>query len=154
MARFVTRVEVPASTGQVWRRLTDWPAHSVPFTTVRMTGGRPDEAGATFVARTGIGPLGFDDPMEVVEASPPTAGGPGRCTVLKRGTFLRGGAWIEVRPVAAGTVVVWTEELRVAPERLTRVLDPLIALAGRLAFGRMLRGLLTGNHLAPGGHGA
>ena len=155
MARFVTRVEVAAPAEQVWRRLTDWPAHTghIPLTTVRMTGGRPDRAGATFVARTAIGPFGFDDPMEVVEASPPGADGPGRCTVRKHGRLLRGGAWIEVGPAAGGSVVTWTEELRVAPERLTRVLDPVLALAGRVAFGRMLRALLADTRPTVGGDG-
>ena len=55
--------EVPLSQQEAFSRLTDWQRHGdvVPLTSVRLT-----DTG--FVARTGLGPVGFDDPMEVVES--------------------------------------------------------------------------------------
>ena len=63
MARFTAVVDVAASVEQVWQRITDWPEHGrwIPLTTVRVTSARPDGLGSTFVGRSGLGPIGFDD---------------------------------------------------------------------------------------------
>src|SRR5258708_29242872 len=49
-----------------WRRLTDWPRHAavVPLTRVTVRTPPPTGEGTVFVARSGVGPLVFDDPME------------------------------------------------------------------------------------------
>lgn len=127
-----------------WRRVTDWPAHSagVPLTSVSVTTPGPVGAGTVFVARTGAGPVGFDDPMEIVRWEPPAPGRPGVCRLEKRGRTVTGWAEIEVRPAAGGSVVLWVEDLRV--RGLPRALDPLLARAGRIVFGRTLDGLLSG----------
>jgi Polyketide cyclase / dehydrase and lipid transport len=148
MARFTAVVQVAAPVEQVWQRITDWPQHGnwIPLTTVRVTSDRPDGVGATFVGRSALGPVGFDDPMEVVEWSPPIGGGPGHCRVRKYGRVVLGWAAFEVRgadgagaPNAPASTLSWTEEVQLAPVWLTRPADRLIAAAGRAGFERALR---------------
>ncbi|MEW2554018.1 SRPBCC family protein [Streptomyces zhihengii] len=129
---------------ECWQRVTDWPAHSagVPLTSVSVTTPGPVGTGTVFVARTGAGRAGFDDPMEIVRWEPPAPDRAGVCRLEKRGRVVTGWAEIEVHPAAAGSVVLWTEELRV--RGLPRALDPLLTRAGRIVFGRALDGLLSG----------
>ncbi|MFF9348979.1 SRPBCC family protein [Streptomyces sp. NPDC014734] len=125
-----------------WRRLTDWERHAerVPLTRITVPAGVPAGRGTVFVARTGVGPLGFDDPMEVVRWAPPVAGRAGLCLLEKRGSPVLGRASIGVCPTETGSHVVWVEELCV--RGLPRWADPLIAAAGRRVFGRVIDGLL------------
>lgn len=140
----VFRIErfTPLPAAESWRRVTDWERHAahVPLTGVSVPGRQPTGVGTVFVARTGMGPLGFDDPMEVVRWTPPEAGRAGLCRLEKRGSVVRGRASIDVYPTDSGSHVVWVEEVRV---RLVPSWgDPLLAGAGRRAFGRVLDGLL------------
>jgi carbon monoxide dehydrogenase subunit G len=141
MARFTSRVDVEAPVDQVWQRITDWPVHGrwIPLTTVRVTSPRPDGVGARFVGRTAIGPIGFDDPMEVDEWSAPAPGRPGHCRVRKQGRVVLGWAEFEVAARSGGARVTWTEEVELAPVRLTRPFGRLIAAGGKLGFDRALR---------------
>ncbi|MER6101643.1 SRPBCC family protein [Streptomyces sp. NPDC001832] len=125
-----------------WRRVTDWERHAahVPLTTITVPTGLPTGIGTVFVARTGVGPLGFDDPMEVVRWTPPAAGRAGLCRLEKRGSTVLGRASIEVYPTDSGSHVVWVEELTV--RLLPRWADPLLTGAGRRVFGRVLDGML------------
>ncbi|MCZ2527089.1 SRPBCC family protein [Streptomyces sp. HB2AG] len=126
-----------------WQRLTDWERHAahVPLTGIDVTTPPPTGVGTVFVARTGIGRLRFDDPMEVVRWEPPQDGRPGHCRMEKRGRVVTGWAEIEVAPRGPGSWIVWREEARV--ERLPRLFDPVTALSGRLLFGRVVTGLLA-----------
>ncbi|OKK03420.1 Immediate-early protein 2 [Streptomyces sp. CB03234] len=139
----------PLSVTEAWRRLTDWPAHAarVPLTHAAGVTPGPVRVGSRFTMRTGIGPVGFDDPMEVVRCEPPRPGGAGAgvCRLVKRGRVITGWAEIEVREAAVpGAVrVTWTEELRV--RGLPKVCDAVLARAGRWVFGRALSGLLADN---------
>ncbi|GAA2505897.1 SRPBCC family protein [Streptomyces gobitricini] len=151
MALFRIVRGAPLSAGEAWRRLTDWPAHAalVPLTRATAVSEGPVRVGSRFTMRTGIGPAGFDDPMEVVRCEPPEPGGgaggapgAGVCRLEKRGRVITGWAEIEVRETAPGAVrVTWTEEASV--RGLPRVCDALVARAGRWLFGRALRGLLA-----------
>ncbi|MFJ8928974.1 MULTISPECIES: SRPBCC family protein [unclassified Streptomyces] len=123
---------------EAWRRLTDWERHgdSVPLTRVTVTTPPPDAAGTVFVARTGVGRFGFDDPMEVVAWQPPR-----RCRMEKRGRVVTGWAEFEVRALGdGGSRVEWREELRV--RGVPRAADRVVAAAGRWVFGRAVDGLL------------
>ncbi|MFE0512588.1 hypothetical protein, partial [Streptomyces sp. NPDC058964] len=117
------------------------PAGAVPLTRVTVVTGPPTREGTRFVARSGIGPLSFDDPMEVTVWRPPRDGEPGLCRLVKRGRVVLGWAELEVRPGPGGrTRVLWREELRV--RGLPRVFDPVLARTARAVFGRALNGLL------------
>ncbi|RLV55597.1 SRPBCC family protein [Aeromicrobium phragmitis] len=112
--------------GEAYDRVTTWEHHRVPFTQIRR---RPEG----FVARTGIGPLGFDDPMRVVRADRP------RCVQLvKEGRVVTGWAIIDVESDGEGSVVTWQEELS-----FLGVPDPLIAPAARWMVRRTLAQLLA-----------
>ncbi|WP_330177169.1 SRPBCC family protein [Streptomyces sp. NBC_01498] len=140
--RITRRTELPAD--EAWRRITDWPAHGrrVPLTRVLVETPGPTRIGTVFVARTGLGRLGFDDPMEVVRWEPPAPGHAGRCRLEKRGRVVLGWAEIEVTAAdgAGGARVCWTEELRVA--FLPRLVDRVTARTGQAVFGRVVDGLL------------
>ncbi|MFC0849619.1 SRPBCC family protein [Streptomyces noboritoensis] len=146
MALFRIDRRTEAGPAEVWRRLTDWTRHSgsVPLTRITVSTPPPTAVGTVFVARTGIGRLAFEDPMEVVVWEPPEPGRPGRCRMEKRGRLVTGWAEIEVRPgpEGAGALLVWREDLRV--RWLPRALDPVVSRAGRLVFGRALTVLLGG----------
>jgi hypothetical protein len=153
MARFTAAIDVAAPVDQVWERITDWPAHGrwIPLTRVWVTSERRTGVGTTFVGRTGIGPISFDDPMEIVEWTPPVdaggaaagAAGPGGYVrVRKHGRLVLGWAGFEVAPgPGAGSRVRWTEDVRVVPVWLTRPADRLIEIGGRFGFHRALRAM-------------
>lgn len=150
MAVFRIERYTPLPAAEAWLRVTDWERHGtqVPFTSVGVPDGRPTRTGTVFVARTGLGPFGVDDPMEVVRWTPPAAGRAGMCRLEKRGRVVRGRASIDVCPTDAGSHVVWVEEIRV--RLLPAWGDPLLATAGRRVFGRVLDSLLEGP-AGPGG---
>lgn len=137
MPRLTVTQHVRAPAEVTWSTLTDWPRHGhwVPFTTVRVTTGRPGGVGAGFSARTGIGRFAFDDPMTVVVWEPPDGDRPGRCEVRKQGDAVRGRAWFTVSPRPGGhSRVLWGEEVTVWPHRWTRLTAPVVELAGWAAF--------------------
>ncbi|MEU0692698.1 SRPBCC family protein [Streptomyces niveus] len=146
--RVERRTALPAE--EAWRRVTDWPAHGrrVPLTRILVRTPGPTGTGTVFVARTGLGRVRFDDPMEVVRWEPPVPGSPGRCRLEKRGRAVRGWAEIEVTGTETGagsdgrTLVTWTEELRLG--FLPRFIDGVTARTGRVVFGRVVDGLLRG----------
>ncbi|WP_329130281.1 SRPBCC family protein [Streptomyces sp. NBC_01476] len=145
MAPFVIQRDTALPPAEAWRRLTTWERHtaSVPFTRIAVTTPPPSGIGTVFTAHTGVGRLGFDDPMRVTEWSPPggSAGG-GHCRLEKTGRFVTGWAEIDVVPRGPGSRVRWREELRVW--HLPHALDRLTAVTGRLVFGRALDTLLAG----------
>ncbi|MDA2810639.1 SRPBCC family protein [Nocardiopsis sp. RSe5-2] len=143
MAFFRILWHVALGPEEAWRRLTDWPRHGVhiPLTRVTVEPSGPTGVGTLLSARTGIGPVGFDDPMEVVRWAPPSEGRPGVCRLEKRGSVVTGWAVIVVGGGAGGSRVLWREEIRVAG--LPRVLDAPVAWGARLVFGRLVRALLT-----------
>jgi uncharacterized protein YndB with AHSA1/START domain len=143
VARFTAVVDTPAPPERTWKALTDWPAHGrwTPLTRVRVLTPASSGVGARFTGRTGVGPLAFEDPMEVVEWREPAPGVPGSCRVVKRGRVVLGEAWFDVAERPGGSRVTWTEDIEIAPARLTRPFAALIGLVGRLAFTHSLRGM-------------
>ncbi|MFJ7945818.1 SRPBCC family protein [Streptomyces sp. NPDC096354] len=132
----------PLPAAESWRRVTDWERHAahLPLTRISVPSGLRTGIGTVFVARTGVGPLGFDDPMEVVRWAPPAAGRAGLCRLEKRGSLVLGRASIDVYPAECGSHVVWVEELHV--RLLPHWGDALLSGAGRRIFRRVLDGLL------------
>ena len=143
MTTFVVHRSSHWSAEQAWARLTDWVAHGdmVPLTTVTYATSTQVGVGTRFVARTSVGPMGFDDPMEVTHWQPPRAGTAGRCRMVKRGGLVRGWAVLTVTPTSDGCSVTWTENIRV------RFVGPVLSLPVRIiaprVFGRLVDGLLA-----------
>ena len=136
-----SELHIDAAAAVVWEWVTDWPAQTrwIPLTVVTVDRDSPATAGlgTRFTGRTQLGPLGFDDPMEVTEWRPAASGATGRCSVRKLGPWLTGWAEIRVRPTAGGTHVEWIEQVRV--RWLPRVADPVIAAVGSAFFSRVLQ---------------
>ena len=154
--QFQASVRVQAPAGRVWAAMTDWPQHGhwVPLTSVWVVSGPGAGVGTSFVARTAVGPLGFDDPMTVGRWEPPAGDAPGdrpgRCDVEKTGRVVHGRAWFEVVPLADGvSQVTWHEQVSVWPRLLTRPLSPLLSSIGRLLFSRTLRAMAADVQQAP-----
>jgi hypothetical protein len=143
MALFAVSQDSDLSAEAAWERLVDWPAHAryVPFTHIRVTSDAPNGVGTVFVARTGLGRFGFDDPMEVVSWRPPRNGQAGKARIEKRGTVMTGWAELTVEPRGTGSRATWREDIDVA--RLPSFAAPGTRLSSRLLFGRVLRKLLA-----------
>ncbi|WP_133914480.1 SRPBCC family protein [Streptomyces sp. NBC_00582] len=143
MVIFQLERTAPLPLGEAWRRLTEWRRHGevVPLTRVTVVTPPPTGEGTVIVARTGLGPLSFDDRMEVTVWHPPAEDEPGRCRLEKRGRVVLGWAEIEVWPDPGGrTRVVWREEIGV--RLLPSPFDPLLRGTGRRLFGRAVNKLL------------
>jgi hypothetical protein len=146
VAEFEIVRRTPLSAIEAWNRLTDWERHGefIPFTTVTLTGLIRSDVGATFVGRTALGPLHFDDPMEVTEWRPPDGAEPGVCRVVKRGKVITGWAELTVSPDGDGATVLWREDagFRAAGN----LLNWPNRIAGRRMFAKLVDGLLDGAH--------
>ncbi|PZT70713.1 SRPBCC family protein [Streptomyces sp. SW4] len=143
MATFSLERTAPLPPAEAWRRLTAWHRHgaTVPLTRVTVTTPPPTGPGTVIVARTRLGPFGFDDPMEVTVWRPPQGDTPGLCRLEKRGRVVRGWAEIEVGPGPGGRARVrWREEADV--RALPSLLDGAVRASGRYAFGREVNHLL------------
>lgn len=143
MAEFAVTAESPLAPQQAWDKLTDWTRHGryVPLTRMRVSTPPPNGVGTVFVARTALGRLGFDDPMEIVQWQPPGAGSGGHCRIEKRGRAMLGWAELSVVPSGRGSRATWREDA--TPNHLPRVLHPVVALIAKLLFGRVVRRLLA-----------
>ncbi|WP_313404045.1 SRPBCC family protein [Aeromicrobium sp.] len=118
----------PLSPSAAFDTVTDWRRHRVPFTRIVVT---PNG----FTARTGFGPLGFDDPMEVTLWDPPR-----RVVLRKLGRVVRGDATITVTQTPSGSAVTWDEDVSVIG--VPRVFDPVLRRALGAMISLVLRRLL------------
>jgi len=114
-----SRIVVPAAQDEVWRAVVDWPGQHRWVLGTRVHGGHG--LGATVVAWTGIGPLGFTDTMVISEWDPPR-----RCVVRHTGRVVRGAGIFEVAPSGAGAEFRWTERLDLPLAAIGRLGWPLV----------------------------
>lgn len=144
MADFVIRASSPLPASECFDRLVDWDRHSSAIPLTRLQHDGSARVGQRFVARTGIGRVGFDDPMEVELLRRPEGDSPGDLPgvveVAKHGRVIGGRVRWTVAPTATGTEVAWSQHLSIG--WLPRWLDPVVGLFGRLAYGAGLRRLL------------
>lgn len=155
-AGFAFRIDTALAPHEAWRRVVDVSAHGevVPFTTGR--GPAPEAAvvGSRYVARTRLGPLGFDDVMVVREIEA------GRRVVFEKvGRLLGGVVTVEITPVRraagpdgergldGGAQVVWAQSitlpwvpgrLRPAAAFVTRVAAPAVGAGYRRVVTKLL----------------
>ncbi len=103
-------VDIAAPASAVWDYVTDWPRQEewIPQTRVENV----DEArglGGRFRAWTGLGRLGFWDPMTITSWER-TADGGGRCEVLHRGAVVKGeGEFVVLARGEQASRFVWAE---------------------------------------------
>lgn len=86
-------VVVNAAQDQVWELALDWARQREWIWATRVEGGHGLGAGVT--GWTGVGPVGFTDPMVITEWDPPR-----RCAVQHLGALVRGYGVFEVLPHA------------------------------------------------------
>jgi carbon monoxide dehydrogenase subunit G len=98
------RITVPVPPDRAWQAVVDWPAQGRWMLATRVRGGHG--LGARVIARTGLGPVGFTDTMEITQWEPPH-----RCVVRHTGRVVRGAGVFEVVPAGAGSEFRWTERL-------------------------------------------
>lgn len=128
MATVHARYETRRSVSDAFAAVTRWEDHRVPLTTIRRT-----DAG--FTARTGVGPLGFDDPMTIGHWEPPRS-----VELHKTGRVIAGWARIRVDPTESGSVVTWSESVRL--RGVPAWCDPLLRPPLRAMIRIILRRLL------------
>jgi hypothetical protein len=144
MARFEVTIDSTLPAPEAWRRVLHLRRHGdvIPLTTLR--GDALDAAGlhegSRFVARTGLGPLAFDDEMELETYAPPTGHRPGTAVIRKLGDPIHGVIELHVLPSPSGCSVSWRQRIEVAG--VPRPLDPVVSRVARAAYGRTLRELL------------
>ncbi len=131
MTQFEIVRVVALDPSDAWARLTLWERHGdyVPMTTIRRT-----DTG--FVARTGVGRIGFDDPMEIVRWNEPSY-----CKLVKTGRLVTGWAELEVEPHDGGSRVIWREDITV--RGVPRFAAGLVRRSSEALFARVLDGLLS-----------
>jgi polyketide cyclase/dehydrase/lipid transport protein len=108
--RLQREVDVEASARAVWDYVTDWPRQGewVPLTRVERVDAAAD-VGGRFRAWTGLGPLGFWDPMTITAWERSGDGG-GRCEVLHLGTVVKGeGEFVVLARGPQASRFVWAE---------------------------------------------
>ncbi|NRQ50734.1 SRPBCC family protein [Aeromicrobium stalagmiti] len=123
--------EVRLTPDEAWTRLTQWERHGefVPLTTISRT---PNG----FDAFTGIGRVGFHDPMDVVEWREPSF-----CRLEKRGRLVTGWAELSVEPNGTGSRVTWREDIHV--KGMPRFMDGITRASSHRLFSRVVDGLLA-----------
>lgn len=109
MVDLMLAVDIRAEPEVVFEALVDW-VHQGEWmlgTKVHPTSGEGRGVGATISAFTGVGPVGFTDPMEITVWEPPL-----RCHVRHLGRIVRGTGAFDITPIAAGrSRFTWSEQL-------------------------------------------
>ncbi len=99
----VVTQDVGASQQAVWDVLVDWDRHEEWMLLTRAQGGA--HVGAHVEAFSGVGRLGFLDPMTIVVWEPPM-----RAVVRHTGSVVRGSGSFEVQPLGPDrSRIVWSE---------------------------------------------
>lgn len=104
-------VDVKAPAQFVWDAITDWPRQGewMLGTKVEQTSDGVNQVGTTIAAFTGIGKIGFLDPMTITNWKPPSI-----CDVVHTGRVVRGTGRFEVRVESENTSkFIWIEDLEI-----------------------------------------
>lgn len=141
MPRLQLSVDVDAPAEATWAAAVDWPRQGdwMLGTRVRATSGGGQGVGGRIEAFSGVGPVGFLDPMEITLWQPPRA-----CHVVHTGRVVRGTGAFEVEPRGDGrSRFHWREDLDLPLGALGRlgwvVVRPLFAYGVMLSLRRFAR---------------
>jgi hypothetical protein len=131
--RIAADVTVDAEAELVWRAAVDWPRQHEWIWGTRVNGGHG--TGAKVTGWTGIGPIGFTDPMVITEWDPPR-----RCVLRHTGRVVRGTGTFEVVSRGPRSEFRWTEHVQLP-------VPPAVgALAGRVIVPIAAWGLRSSLH--------
>ncbi len=130
------RVLVRADPERVWRLAMNWSRQREWIWATRASGG--SGVGAQVVARTAVGPAGFDDTMVITEWDPPR-----RCVVRHTGKVVRGLGVFEVLPRGPVSEFRWTEQIDLPLSSGGPLGRWVVVPAGRFLVAPLTRMLLT-----------
>jgi hypothetical protein len=115
-------VDVNAAPDDVWAAAVDWERQHRWMVGTTVTGGRG--LGERIVATTRLGPLSFDDPMQITVWDPPR-----RMVTVHHGRVIRGSGAFEVVALPdSRSRFEWTEWLLLPFGRLGELVWPLVRL--------------------------
>ena len=141
MPALALSVDVDASAEATWNAAVDWARQGewMLGTRVIPTYAEGRGVGGRIEAFTGVGPLGFVDPMEITLWQPPRA-----CHVVHTGRVVRGTGRFEVEPRGDGrSRFHWREDLDLPLGVVGRMgwvlVRPLFAYGVRLSLRRFAR---------------
>lgn len=124
MVELTVGVDIDAPPQRVWDALVDWESQSAWMlgTEVHATSGGGQGVGAGISGRTALGPVGFTDPMTIVEWEPPS-----RCVVRHDGRLVRGAGIFRVVDIGDDrSCFLWSEQLELPLGPLGRAGWPLV----------------------------
>ena len=134
---FVIELRMLEPPDVVWARLWDLDRHTVavPFTRVASVDGHPLAADSEFVARTALGPFGFDDRMVVREWRPTE-----HAVVEKVGRWLSGTITVDLVRDGDGSRLVWRQSFgaRFIPDPAGALVTPMVRAGYRRSLRRIL----------------
>ena len=140
-AHFAGELPADCAPDVALRRLLDLRAHTrlIPFTRVTPAVAAEElVVGSRFVGRTGVGGLGFDDPMRIESLTFE----PAAATIVKLGRAIRGDVRITATPTTTGSLVRWQQSVQLP--WLPGFLQPTAARLLRAGYRGVLRRLLAG----------
>ncbi|MDO5727197.1 MAG: hypothetical protein Q4Q03_04675 [Bowdeniella nasicola] len=136
-AEFTITTDCVAPASETWQRLWDLTRHSAAIPLTHVFSHRDQELGpgVRFIARTGIGPLHFDDRMVVRQWEEPS-----RAVIAKVGSYLRALITIELDDNNGVTRVCWKQRYRIVymPACISHMINPVIRHAYRRALDKIL----------------
>jgi uncharacterized protein YndB with AHSA1/START domain len=145
-ATLVLTVDVDASVERTWAGAVDWAGQGewMLGTQARPTRSGGHGVGGALEAFTGVGRVGFRDPMEITVWEPPH-----RCHVRHTGRIVRGTGAFEVEPRDGGrSRFVWREDLELPLGLLGRLgwplVRPLLGWGVQLSLTRFARWIEAG----------
>ena len=122
-----------AAPEEIWRTAVDWPRQHEWMWGTRARGGHG--IGAEVTGWTGIGAVGFTDPMVITEWDPPR-----RCAVRHTGRVVRGTGVFEVAARGSRCEFRWTEYLQLpGPPAVGRLVGGVIRPLAQLGLRSSLR---------------
>ena len=151
MSRALLQAEatVDVAADRLWAVLVDWTRQGewIPLTSVRTVLGDGRGVGSRIEAWTGVGRIGFTDPMVITHWDAPRL-----CEVLHLGPVVRGEGGFEVTAISAESArVKWWESFELPLGRIGRTAWRLTGPLWRAALDRSLARL---RRLAEGGDGS
>ena len=136
MAHAEVATDLPVDAEQAWAAVVTWERQGDWMLFTKATGGAG--VGERVSARTGLGPVGFTDDMEITHWDPPRM-----CKVKHLGKIVRGTGTFEVQDLGPGrSRFVWSEDLEIGPLAVAwPVLRPVSEVFLRLSLRRLARQL-------------
>lgn len=136
MSHAEVAVDLPVGAEEAWAAVVTWERQGDWMLFTKVSGGAA--VGERVSARTGVGPVGFTDDMEITVWDPPRL-----CRVKHLGRVVRGEGAFEVQDLGPGrSRFVWSEDLELGPLGFAwPVMRPVSEVFLKLSLRRLVRQL-------------